>query len=186
MIHSCHVLVQTAFSGTKFLEETGWKNPSEPKDGFLQYANQTKKHLFEFMASQPALFADFNMFMGAANGAQVSWTESYDVKHRLLDGYSSEKSKTLLVDIGGGQGHDVQDFKKRYGGHCDGELVLQDLPGVIEGIEQIDAGITKMGHDFFEPQPVKGEPAAALRPSSVLISTIGARAYIMKHILHDW
>jgi hypothetical protein len=158
-VRSCDVLVKTAFSGIKFLEETSWKNPSEPKDGFLQYANQTKKHLFEFLASQPELFADFNLFMGAANGALPNWCDSYDVKGRLLDGYSSENSKALLVDIGGGNGHDVQDFKKRYGGICDGELVLQDLPGVIEGIEQLDAGITQIGHDFFEPQPVQGKPS---------------------------
>jgi hypothetical protein len=97
--------------------------------------------------------------MGAANGALPNWCDSYDVKGRLLDGYSSENSKALIVDIGGGNGHDVQDFKKRYGGICDGELVLQDLPGVIEGIEQLDAGITQIGHDFFEPQPVQGKPS---------------------------
>jgi hypothetical protein len=155
----CDMLTRTAMFGTKYLEETGWKNPSEPRDGFLQYANFTKLHLFDYLASQPSLFADFNLFMGATNGTMDYWWNWYDIQGRLLDGYNDKKSDVLLVDVGGGKGHDLQVFHERFAANHSGSLVLQDLPVVIEGIQgdSLDSRITKMGHDFFEPQPVKGE-----------------------------
>jgi hypothetical protein len=146
-------------SGRKFLEDSGWKNPSEPRDGLIQYANGTSLHLFEFLASQPALFADFNMYMEAASGSQSCWLDWFDVEGRLLDGYDSTKNDTLLVDVGGGNGHVTQKFYEQFGARCSGSVVLQDLPGVIIAIKEdtLDSKIVKMGLDFFEPQPIKGE-----------------------------
>jgi hypothetical protein len=139
--------------GTEFLTETGWRNPSEPRNGFFQYANKTEMHLFEYLASQPTLFADFNLFMGAVGGSQASWWEWYDVQGRLLTGFTGE---VLLVDVGGGRGHELQGFNDKFG---KGKLVLQDLPGVIDGLAEgaLDSSIVRMGNDFFTHQPVQGE-----------------------------
>jgi hypothetical protein len=144
--------------GSDFLEKTSWKNPSEPRNGFFQYANNTQLHLFEYLASQPALFADFNLFMGAVGGSQPSWWEWYDVPGRLLAGFTSD---VLLVDVGGGQGHEVQGFHEQFG---KGKLVLQDLPRVIDGIAEgaLDSSIMRIANDFFADQPVKGEFILAL------------------------
>jgi hypothetical protein len=158
-VYSCDMLTRTAMYGTRFLEETGWKNPSEPTDGFLQYANHTKLPLFDYLASQPSLFADFNLFMGATGGSKSYWWDWYDVQGRLLEGYDKRKGDTLLVDVGGGKGHDLQIFHEQFATSQSGCLVLQDMPSVIEGIQEdyLDSSIKKMGHNFFEPQPVKGE-----------------------------
>jgi hypothetical protein len=47
--------------------------------------------------------------------------------------------------------------------------VLQDLPPVIDNIEQLDAKIVRQKHDMFVEQPVKG-----------------ARIYYMRNVFHDW
>jgi len=37
-----------------------------------------------------------------------------------------------------------------------GRLVLQDLPNVLDGIQQLDQKIERMEYDFYTEQPVKG------------------------------
>lgn len=48
-------------------------------------------------------------------------------------------------------------------------MILQDLPAVIDVVNDLPEGIEAWGHGSFEEQPVKG-----------------ARAYFMRSILHDW
>ena len=40
--------------------------------------------------------------------------------------------------------------------HVPGRLVLQDLPPVIDSIQQLHPKIERMKHDFLTEQPVKG------------------------------
>ncbi|KAI3537041.1 hypothetical protein CABS01_05095 [Colletotrichum abscissum] len=80
----------------------------------------------------------------------------------LLPGHSSPDA-TLLVDVAGGLGHDIDDFKKMYPNHPG------DLPVVINDVEGIDTSIELMGHDFLIQQPIKG-----------------AKAYFMHSIVHGW
>jgi hypothetical protein len=97
--------------------------------------------------------------MGATGGTRSYWWDWYDIQGRLLNGYDKKEGGILLVDVGGGKGHDIQIFHERFAVSHTGCLVLQDMPSVIEGIQgdNIDGSIKKMGHDFFEPQPVKGQ-----------------------------
>jgi hypothetical protein len=157
----------------KYLRETKYHAPTEPTDGFVQYANQTKLNIFEYLQSIPTLFQDFNMFMGNTMGAREYWHEWYDVEGRLLTGFDSGDESVLLVDVGGGKGHDLVAFDASFGKHprnTPGKLVLQDLPPVIDTItpDGPGAGITAMPHDFFTEQPVKGKH----QPSSPLLLTI--------------
>jgi hypothetical protein len=64
------VLINSAMKAPKFLHEIGYKNLMEPTDGFVQYANQTKYNNFEYLATMPSLFNDFNLFMGNTLGAR--------------------------------------------------------------------------------------------------------------------
>jgi hypothetical protein len=87
----------------------------------------------------------------------------------VLDGAKTDDPEAvLLLDIGGGEGHDVDAFGKAFP-NAPGKLVLQDLPPVIDNIKQLDANIVRQKHDMFGEQPVKG-----------------ARAYYMRNIFHDW
>jgi hypothetical protein len=66
-----------------------------------------------------------------------------------------------LLTLVGGKGHDLKAFHERFGTSSQSDLVLQDTPRVIEGIQDCSIGekIMKKSHDFFDSQPVKGKPA---------------------------
>ncbi|KAF2438301.1 sterigmatocystin 8-O-methyltransferase [Karstenula rhodostoma CBS 690.94] len=168
------VLVSSAIKAPKFLRETNYKVPEEPKDGFIQYAHQTKLHAFEYLQSIPPLLHDFHLFMGNTMGAREYWHDWYDVEGKLLADFDPSKSQAILVDIGGGKGHDVKSFYSAFMAKSkeeQGKLVLQDLPHIIDAIpdNELPPAVIKMSHDFFEEQTVKG-----------------ARGYFLHHILHDW
>jgi hypothetical protein len=89
--------------------------------------------------------------MGNTMGARKYWVDWYPVRERIL--YGAEKDEVLVVDVGGGKGHDLIQFRRKYPGH---RLVLQDLRGVVESIEGLGEGIEMAVHDFFTEQVVKG------------------------------
>jgi hypothetical protein len=60
--------MQGAMKAPKYLKETGYKCPTNPNDGLVQYAFQTKRQTFQLLASDPELFKDFNTFMGSTMG----------------------------------------------------------------------------------------------------------------------
>lgn len=109
----------------------------------------------------PSLMHDFNLFMGNTMGARQYWHEWYDVQGHLLSGFDPSQSSALLVDIGGGKGHDLQAFDKTFGEPSwqgASRLVLQDLPPVLDAVPEngLPESIERMAHDFFNEQPVKG------------------------------
>ena len=95
-------------------------------------------------------------------GAREYWHEWYDVEGSLLADFDTSRGSTLLVDVGGGKGHDLQAFHAAFGkpGWADQRmLVLQDLPHVVNAIPdgELPSSVLKMPHDFFTEQPVKGK-----------------------------
>ncbi|GAB1217109.1 hypothetical protein ATERTT37_006332 [Aspergillus terreus] len=84
---------------------------------------------------------------------------------RLLEGL---EDGPFLVDVGGGHGHELLGFRQRFP-DVPGQLVLEDLPEVIDGLESLDPEIKRVKHDFFQPQPVRD-----------------ARVYYFKFVMHDW
>lgn len=68
--------------------------------------------------------------------------------------------RPLLVDIGGGRGHDLLEFRNRFP-EAPGKLVLEDLPSVIDEVrdaQDLNAGdVDAVPYDFFAgQQPVPG------------------------------
>lgn len=119
----------------------------------MQYAFQTKLTTFEYMSSVPRILKDFNTFMGNTMGARKYWIDWFPVQERLLDG--AKEDSPLLVDVGGGKGHDVLDFQSKY--PQEGRrLVLQDLAAVTDGLADLGPAVERMTYDFFTDQPVKG------------------------------
>ncbi len=91
--------------------------------------------------------------------------EFYSVEEKLI---VESDSDIVLVDIGGGIGHDLSAFHDKYPA-LKGKLVLQDLPVVIESVKDIPTKIEALAQDFFQPQQIKG-----------------AKGYYLRSILHDW
>lgn len=117
-----------AVRAPKYLRETGYRCPTDPSDGFMQYAFQTKLSSFELFHSIPWVMEDFNKFMGSSMGARQIWTDWYPMQEQLIDGFNPQTP--LLVDIGGGWGHDILAFHSKYPNK--GRLILQDLPEVVK------------------------------------------------------
>ncbi|KAI1307476.1 putative O-methyltransferase [Xylaria venustula] len=159
------MVVGAATCAPKYFKEAGHRCPTDPRDGLMQYAFQTKLNTFELFSSMPDIFRDFNSFMGNTMGARHYWVDWFPVESMLILG--ATEGSPLLVDVGGGRGHDLIAFHNKYPEQ--GPLVLQDLPAVIADIQELDPAINKVEYDFFTEQPVKG-----------------ARAYFYHHILHDW
>lgn len=76
--------------------------------------------------------------------------------NRALDISDLDGSSPLLVDVGGGIGHDVEEFRKKHPG-LPGRLIVQDLPETIQQASKASHRIELMAHDFFTPQPIHGE-----------------------------
>ena len=93
------------------------------------------------------------------------WFDYFPVQAKMGD---TDPSRTLLVDVGGGIGHDLIAFKKKFP-DLPGRLIVQDLAVVVEAAKDLPAGIEAMGHDFFTPQPIRG-----------------AKTYYLRTVLHDW
>ncbi|KAK8140156.1 hypothetical protein PG984_000222 [Apiospora sp. TS-2023a] len=131
---------------------------------------------FDYIGAQPSsvdMSREFNDAMEYQSRTFFGpWVDIYPTETIVA---SARAGRALVVDIGGGKGHDLDKFQLR---HQDDEklseagvLVLQDLPDVAEKVAtlNLDPAITVQPHDFFTPQPVRG-----------------ARAYYLHKILHDW
>lgn len=157
LLIQCHssgeIVMGGAQKGPKYLKEVGYRCPTDPNDGFIQYAFQTKLSTFELISTMPDVFKDFNSFMGRTVGARKKWLEWYDVPGRLIQDASHDVP--LFVDVGGGKGHDTVKFQELF--PSSGQLILQDLAPVIASIPDLPFGIDAMSYDFFTPQPVKGK-----------------------------
>lgn len=105
--------------------------------------------------TRPDLMSHFNKFMAGQQAQRGDWFDRLPVHDLLLRGARADPAAPLLVDVGGGEGHDIQAFARAFP-HALGTLVLQDLPLVVESIRELDGGIVRMGYDFFTEQPVKG------------------------------
>ncbi|KAK0627398.1 S-adenosyl-L-methionine-dependent methyltransferase, partial [Immersiella caudata] len=164
-------LGKVVLSLPSYLEDKGFKTPQGIADGPLQYAHETGMDMFEWLHANPPAGEQFNRHMGGYANGRPAWYEEgfYPVEGRLLRGL--EEGGAVLVDVGGGLGHDVRGFEKRWGQKIGaGRLVLQDLERVIEQIPGTEGGrVERMVYDFYTEQPVKG-----------------ARTYYLHSVLHDW
>ena len=98
--------------------------------------------------------------MSIYHQGRASWMDPgfYPVD-RLLTPTSSptpnNNNNILLVDVGGGKGHDLNEFRSKWP-TARGRLVLQDQPAVLAEATGLHESIERMPHDFFTEQPCKG------------------------------
>lgn len=127
------------------------------------------KPLFEFMSQNAEQKEAFDDYMAARRHVNApQWFEIYPAKDRLGSELKDDKDAALVVDVGGGQGHEISKFQKRFS-HLRGRLILQDLPETFTHLDPAPDHVELMSHDFFREQPVKG-----------------ARIYFLRQIMHDW
>ncbi|KAH8679623.1 S-adenosyl-L-methionine-dependent methyltransferase [Tricladium varicosporioides] len=157
---------ETITSLPSYLARTRYQNPSNAYDGPFQAFHKTNLHCFDWLATQPPLQHAFNVSMGIARSTKSQkWFEYFPVESKL-SGCSPDE--TLVVDIGGGVGHDLIAFKQSFP-EMKGKLVLQETSVVVKNITNLPEGIEAQEDDMFASNPVKG-----------------AKAYYLANVLHDW
>lgn len=123
----------------------------------------TELHYFDWLESKPKLQATFNTVMGiSCMNRGEDRIDFYPVEDRLR----VAGSQTLLVDVGGGLGHDLIAFRRRFPKLLR-KLIVQDI--ILGNAESLPSGIEAMKYDFFTPQPIKN-----------------AKVYYLRTVLHDW
>ncbi len=142
----------------EFAKATNYKTPNSVTDGPLQYAYNTQHNMFKHLEAHPPYSMQFNNHMGGYHQGRPSWMDEglYPVKERLIEGAQAGPDAPFLVDIAGGVGHDLDEFRRKVP-HVPGRLVLQDLASIIEQANRLDCRIEKMVYDFYTEQPVRGE-----------------------------
>ncbi|EON95867.1 putative sterigmatocystin 8-o-methyltransferase protein [Phaeoacremonium minimum UCRPA7] len=149
-----------------FLKETGFKNPTDVNDCNFQFWRGKDANMFQYVGTNPLLTSDFNDAMECHSKYNLTpWPEVYPTDTVVA---AAKPERPLVVDVGGGKGHDLKKFLARHPEIPAGSLVLQDLPDILKGVES-DQAISVQPYDFFTPQTV-----------------VGARVYFMHNVLHDW
>jgi len=121
--------------------------------------------VFAIFKDDPELGTAFNDSMMSFALNKTSWTDIYPIDQIVSE---LKEGKPLVVDVGGGVGHDLERFRARYPDVPHGSLILQDLPDVAQQA-QVQAPAITQAHDMFTPEPVKS-----------------AKVYFLHNILHDW
>lgn len=175
-ISFCYDTARPSFNNfpTHF-KQRAYKSPELGSlDGPFQQAHNTSLPFFEWLVANPPNLQHFDSFMSAYRAGKANWYDPgfYPVPERLIEGFDSTSSDVLLVDVGGGRGHDVVSFTSQHKAHP-GRVILQDrepvIAGVLESTDSTSRSFEAQAHDFFTPQPIRG-----------------ARAYSLHSILHDW
>ncbi|RDH32301.1 S-adenosyl-L-methionine-dependent methyltransferase [Aspergillus welwitschiae] len=169
VIKHFHSDMKASVHSYDYFEARGYQNPEDAYDTTFQLAFGTKEHYFEWLQHNPEELHAFNTVMEIGNRSLegVQWYDYYPWQEKLAT--TSGTDRVLLVDIGGGKGHDISGFKRKYP-EIKHQLIVQDLPKVIEDIQEpLIEGIKVIGYNMFDPQPIKG-----------------AKAYYMRTVLHDW
>ncbi|KAK2756215.1 hypothetical protein FQN54_005623 [Arachnomyces sp. PD_36] len=155
----------------EFLRKNGYKLPTSGKDCAFQLGYKTDLHFFEYLGANPKVGNEFNRHMSAYRQGRPGWMDHgfFPVEEQLIDGARTGDEDIFVVDVGGGLGHDLMEFGRKWP-NTPGRLILQDQAYVIDDAKpNLHKSIEPMVHDFFTEQPAKG-----------------ARAYYMHSILHDW
>ena len=108
---------------------------------------------------EPKHLETFNNYMTGQRFGRASWLDFYPIE-RLMDGFPGHDDAVMLVDVGGGRGHEIREIKSR----CPtlpGRMILQDLQEVLSGVTAAP-NTEVMAHDFFAPQLIQGETRSIL------------------------
>ncbi|KAF4631566.1 hypothetical protein G7Y89_g6565 [Cudoniella acicularis] len=165
IIHLTMHMIQIAKLPDYFAEK-GYQSPTDSMDCPFQHTMGTKLHNFDWIAANPKVQHAYNVMMTVRTQRSIDskWFEVFPIERLMAEEPAPE---VFLVDIGGGIGHQMIDFKEH---HPDARrMIVQDIAPVINSIKSLPPGIEAMVSDFFKPQPIRG-----------------AKLYFLAHVLHDW
>ncbi|KAH8127096.1 hypothetical protein FP744_10007823 [Trichoderma asperellum] len=152
----------------EFLAKTGYRMPSDDTNSCYIDTYPEKKDYFGRCKENPSYQESFSSLLTLWGKHRRPWPQFYDTQ-TLVEGSDLSNGSALVVDIGGHHGADLFHVLQKHPDVPAGSLVLEDLPKVIASANITTDRIKAIGHNFFEPQPVKG-----------------SRVYYFHAVLHDW
>ena len=135
----------------EFLLQTEYKNFEDPICAF-QYAENIQLPFFPWMMQHPTKLTSFLTMPEDWRIGTAQWFKMFSTEELLFKGAKTEvEDSTLLVDVAGRPRYDIQTFKDRFAN----QPGLQDLPSVVNGIQELHPNVVRMIYDFFTKQPTK-------------------------------
>lgn len=138
----------------EYLERTNYQNPIDSEDCAFQLGHHTKEPPFKWLQSRPEYLHNFNMWMSGQREGRANWLDFFPLEQQISKGFNTVDGQVMIVDVGGGYGHEIKAIKARYP-TLPGRMILQDMPNTIAQALDVE-GMEVTSHDFFTPQPVKG------------------------------
>ncbi|KAK3393405.1 S-adenosyl-L-methionine-dependent methyltransferase [Podospora didyma] len=158
----------------KYFDQFGLKEPTGKLDTVTAFSvNKLGQTAYDVMLGDPDRTANFMMAMTALEH-EYPYLGSYDLSWAVPSAVAEDNGKRpLVVDVGGGKGQTIKAVVKATPGLPVSRCVVEDLPNVAEEAKTINdpelAGVTFLGMDFHDEQPVKG-----------------ALVYIIRRCLHNY
>ena len=132
-----------------YFTANGFREPCSQQTG--PYAEIFECTYWQRVNRSSKLKDDIDTYMAAHKKGSSSIVDLLPISS-LVEGYD-KTSSVMLVDIGGGLGHQSRELRSRYT-RLEGEIIVQDLR-VPKELELV--GIRGMEYDFFTPQPIKSK-----------------------------
>ena len=127
-------------------------SPTSRSTAFSQ-AFRTDDTFFVDLSEHPDLGKSFALCMQGVSESMESWVNIYPTE-QLVQDKEDRQLEVVLVDVGGGIGHDINAFQRKHRMQS-GKLILQDSAKVLKQAK-VEPNVDVMPHDFFRPQTVKG------------------------------
>lgn len=127
---------------------------TDPRQTVVQDAFGFEGTVFDWFGSHPEKMAHFHEHMAARGqdrDVHQTWLSVYPVEAEARDW---DPELPIFVDVGGGLGQQSARFRAKYP-QIPGQVIHQDRPDVVAHALRTE-GVTRMAHDFFQTQPIKG------------------------------
>lgn len=149
-IHQWENFQTPIWSSIDYFREFGFRSPTDPQNSPITFAmGERDKSLFDILEQEPRRL---EIFKNAMKSLAIP-VSAYRFD-KLLPG----RNDILLVDVGGGRGHTIQEICSSYP-NIKGKLVLQDLKGTFNEIkpDEFEGRVEFQTYNFLEStQPVQG------------------------------
>ncbi|KAF7889318.1 uncharacterized protein EAF01_010811 [Botrytis porri] len=95
------------------------------------------------------------LWMQSFNDGHKNFLDIYPAMDRLAIGASTDSESVMMVDVGGGQGHQAITMRKKVL-HLSGRYIVTDLAHGLPVNRDESTGVDIMVHDFMTEMPVEG------------------------------
>ncbi|KAH4836673.1 hypothetical protein HBH60_024650 [Parastagonospora nodorum] len=134
-----------------FLRSKKYQDITDGQNTVFQPAYNTDLDTNEWFSQNPLHMGARIKYMAMEQAVRGRWLNVYPIQSQLK-GWNPELP--AFVDVGGSVGHYCTMFKNNFP-DVPGRVILQDLPDTLSHALKTP-GVELMGHDFFQPQPIKG------------------------------